>query len=81
MVGVDHDGGVDGVRGEEGVVDFAEVCGDVGEAGGFFFLFEVADHFGLDVDGDDFSPGALGGEAEGVVAGAGSDIGNDGIGF
>lgn len=35
----------------------------------------------MDIDGDDAALGESGCEAEGVVAGAGADIGEDGIGW
>lgn len=54
---------------------------DVGEfaVGGFFM--EVIEHFLLDIDGDDFSLGDERCDAEGVVSGAGADVGDDGVGF
>lgn len=61
-------------------IDGAEVGLDVGDLAGFGFFFEVIEHFLLDIDSDDFAFGDEGGDAEAVVAGAGTDIGDDGIG-
>ncbi len=47
-----------------------ELCG---------FVPEVAEHFRLDIDGDDLPFRDEGGDAEAVVAGASSDIGDDGV--
>ena len=80
VVGIDEEGGVDGVGGKFDAVDGAEVGFDVVEAEFLFALFEEGDHLGLDVDGDDFAFGDERGEAEGVVTGAGADVGDDGVG-
>jgi len=80
VIGIDEEGGVDGVGGELDAVDGAEVGFDVGEAEFLFAFLEVVDHLLLDIDGDDLALGDEGGEFEGVVAGAGADVGDDGVG-
>lgn len=75
VVGVDEEGGVDRIRGQVDGFDLAEVGGEVFEGKAGFAVFDEGEHFGLDVEGDDFSFGELLGEAEGVVSGARSDVG------
>ena len=79
VVGIDHEGGVEGVGGEADGFDGAEVGLDVGDAEFGGFGFEVVEHFLLDVDGDDLAFRNEGGDAEAVVAGASADIGDDGV--
>ena len=77
MVGIDHEGEVDGFSGETGVGDGAEVGFDVAETA---FCFEVADevqHARVDVDGVDVSVRDGGCDAEGEVTGARAEIGDD----
>ncbi len=80
VIGIDEENGIDGICGELDGIDGSEVRLDVGDLAGFGFFFEVIKHFLLDIDGDDFAFGDERGDAEAVIPGAGTDIGDDGIG-
>lgn len=80
VIGIDEEDGIDGVFGEFDGIDGTEVGLDVGDLALGCFGFEVVEHFELDIDGDDFSFGDERGNTEAVVSGAGTDVGNDGIG-
>lgn len=79
VIGIDEENGVDGVCWELDGIDGAEVGLDIGDLAFGGFGFEVVEHFLLDIDGDDFALGDEWGDAEAVVAGAGTDIGDDGV--
>ncbi len=80
VIGIDEEDGVDGIFGELDGVDGTEVGFDVGDHAGFGFLFEIIEHFLLDIDGDDFAFGDEWSDSEAVVSRACSDIGDNRIG-
>ncbi len=79
MVGIDKKGGIKRVLRKIYGFDRPKMGDDVGDAEVFALCFEETEHFRLDVDGDDFSLGDQWCDAEGVVAGARADIGDDGV--
>jgi hypothetical protein len=80
VIGIDEEDGIDGVFGELDRIDGSEVGLDVGDFAFGGLGLEVVEHFLLDIDRDDFAFGNERGDAEAVVTGAGTDIGDNRIG-
>jgi hypothetical protein len=86
VVDLEHEGGIEGVGREVGVVGCAENGLDVGEVLALGALADGGNGFGVDVFGDDFAPamGAAGdtfGGADGEPAAACAEVGHDGAGL
>ena len=81
VVGIDHQGGVEGRGRELQIVDRTEVGFHICDLELVGALAEEIEHLGLDVDGDDFALRDFWGDTKTVVAGACTDVRDHGVGF